>query len=75
MTIRHISYLVQNIQVHLKNPPLTLGRTRRELEPTALVWGEYAEAVSRSTAESITVSWDENGIVRPHIVVTKGVGI
>lgn len=39
MTIRHISYLVQNIQVHLKNPPLTLGRTRRELEPTALVWG------------------------------------
>ena len=65
---RSYSYLVHGIQVELVNPPRAMGLTRRELEPTAMVWGDYAIGVSRGEAESITVSWDENGVIRPPVV-------
>lgn len=70
--MRAYAYLIKGIQVELKNPPKQLGQTNAELYGTAEVWGQYADAVSRGSAESIVVSWTENGVVRPHVIARRG---
>lgn len=65
---RHFFYLIKGIKVELINPPRELGNARADLDPTARVWCDYAEAVSRGSAESITVEWDEAGVIKPHVV-------
>ena len=65
---RTYSYLVKGVEVTLENPPRAMGLTKHELEPTAMVWGDYAQGVSRGEAESIRVSWDEHGIIRPQVI-------
>lgn len=66
--MRAYAYLIRGIQVELQDPPKALGQTNSELRGTADVWANYAEAVSRGSAESITVSWDEHGTIRPHVI-------
>ena len=70
MTIehRHVFHLIRGIMVELINAPKELGATRDELYGEADRWANYADAVSRGSAESIVVEWVGTDTIGLHIV-------